>query len=88
MQTSTRVQTAFRIEESLLKRLKKQARDDHKSLNRYVEDILGKAVPEISFPKVTFPEELPASVTCLSKGIRTDVKALEEDERYAYIMSK
>ena len=41
MQTvSTKVQTAFRFDQDLIKRLKMKAKKDNRSLNNYVETIL------------------------------------------------
>ena len=41
MQTvSTKVQTAFRLDQELIKRLKMKAKKDNRSLNNYVETIL------------------------------------------------
>ena len=56
MRTSTRVQTAFRLETDLLNRLKRKARARGQSLNNYVENVLLKDSPlEPELPKVTFP---------------------------------
>ena len=40
MEPTRRIQTAFRLEESLLQRLKKKASRQNKSLNSYVEAVL------------------------------------------------
>ena len=49
-----RTQTAFRLKNSLLERLRWEARKAKKSLNSYVEDTLEEKVErELVFPKVT-----------------------------------
>ena len=53
METVARTQTAFRLKNSLLERIKWNARREHKSLNAYVEDLLEEQVGrEIMFPKM------------------------------------
>lgn len=53
METVARTQTAFRLKNSLLERIKWNARREHKSLNAYVEDLLEEQVGrEIVFPKM------------------------------------
>ena len=61
MGTIARTQTAFRLKNSLLERLKENARRTNKSLNAYVEDALEDAVSwEPEYPKL--PKE------CFEKG--------------------
>ena len=56
MQTSTRIQTAFRLDRNLVSRLKLKARRENKSLNKLVEEALMKTAPaELEWPKVEFP---------------------------------
>lgn len=51
--TVPRTQTAFRLKDSLLERLKMQARRANKSLNNFVEETLEEKVGrEIVFPKL------------------------------------
>ncbi len=53
METEARTQTAFRLKDSLLERMKWNARREHKSLNAYVEDLLEEQVGrEVVFPKL------------------------------------
>ena len=55
-ETTHRVQTAFRLEESLLRRLKRKAREQNKSLNSYVEALLLSDVRDMpEFPEAAFP---------------------------------
>lgn len=50
------VQTAFRLEEGLLRRLEKKAQVQNKSLNRYVEELfLADVRDEPEYPVVSFP---------------------------------
>ena len=90
MENIRRIQTACRLEESLLNRLKKKASRQNKSLNSYVEALLKADVrDEPEYPKVTFP--IPHS-TRVSRMIDilpgfTD-EELERDEKLAYILGK
>ena len=53
METVARTQTAFRIKDSLLERVKWQAKKEHKSVNAFVEDILEEKVgTELVFPQL------------------------------------
>ena len=53
METIARTQTAFRLKESLLERLKWQAKREKKSLNAFVEEVLEEKVGrEVVFPKL------------------------------------
>ncbi len=90
METSRRVQTAFRLEESLLQRLKKKARGQKKSLNSYVEELLLANVRDTpEFPIVSFP--LPHSprvsrmIDILPAFSEED---LQEDEKLACILGE
>ncbi len=57
MRTSTKVQTAFRLETDLLNRLKRKARARGQSLNSYVENVLMKDSPlEPELPKIEIPD--------------------------------
>jgi len=53
METVARTQTAFRIKDSLLERVKWQAKKEHKSVNAFVEETLEEKVgTELVFPKL------------------------------------
>lgn len=53
MATVARKQTAFRLKDSLLEKLKWNARKAGKSVNHYVEDILEASVGmELTFPRL------------------------------------
>lgn len=69
MATVARTQTAFRLKDSLLERLKWNARKAGKSLNRYVEDSLEEVVGrELKFPKLT--EDFHASKEALDFAVK------------------
>lgn len=89
MQTGTRkIQTAFRLNEELVGRLKLLARREKKSLNRLVEEQLERLAPaEPQWPEVKFPIkrdkffenwQLPP----------IPPEDIEADERLVYILSK
>ena len=53
METVARTQTAFRLKDSLLERLKWRAKREKKSLNAFVEEVLEEKVGrELVFPKL------------------------------------
>lgn len=53
METNQRTQTAFRLKDSLLERIKWRARREKKSVNAFVEEVLEKEVgKELVFPKL------------------------------------
>jgi len=84
-----RIQTAFRLDENLLKRLKRKAKAKDKSLNAYVEELLLKDAPaEPEWPKVEFPMEIDSRLEemMLPHGITEE--QLKSDERLAYILDK
>ena len=90
METTRRIQTAFRLEESLLNRLKKKASRQNKSLNSYVEALLRADVrDEPEYPKVSFPIPHSARISRMLDVIPafTD-EELEKDEKLAYILGK
>ncbi len=88
---TNRVQTAFRLDVTLIKRLKRKAKANGKSLNAYVEDILEKAFPaEIEWPTVVFPKEIPDSIKelRLGKELKFSKKELEADSKLDYLVKK
>ena len=90
MENTRRVQTAFRLEETLLNRLKRKAKSQNKSLNNYVEALLKEDVrDEPLYPKVSFP--IPRSVRVsrmldILPGFTEE--DLKEDDKLAYILGK
>ena len=90
METTRRIQTAFRLEESLLNRLKKKAGRQNKSLNSYVEALLKADVrDEPEYPRVTFPIPQSARVSRMLDILPgfTD-EDLQNDDKLAYILGK
>ena len=90
MENVRRIQTAFRLDESLLNRLKKKASRQNKSLNSYVEALLRADVrDEPEYPKVSFPIPHSARVSRMIDIIPafTD-EEIRGDEKLAYILGK
>lgn len=90
METTRRIQTAFRLEESLLNRLKKKAGRQNKSLNSYVEALLKADVrDEPEYPRVSFPIPQSARVSHMLDILPgfTD-EELQNDDKLAYILGK
>ena len=90
MEPTRRIQTAFRLEESLLNRLKKKAGRQTKSLNSYVEALLKADVrDEPEYPKVSFPIPHSARVSRMLDILPgfTD-EELQNDDKLAYILGK
>lgn len=84
-----KIQTAFRLDEGLVSRLKLKARREKKSLNKLVEENLERLAPaEPEWPKVHFPIEIDPVFKKweLTKPITQE--DLDADERLAYILSK
>lgn len=90
METTRRIQTAFRLEESLLNRLKKKAGRQNKSLNSYVEALLKADVrDEPEYPRMSFPIPQSARVSRMLDILPgfTD-EELQNDDKLAYILGK
>lgn len=89
MQTGTRkIQTAFRLNEELVGRLKLLARREKKSLNRLVEEQLERLAPaEPQWPKIKFPIERDKFFENWQLP-PIPPEDIETDERLAYILSK
>ena len=90
MERTNRIQTAFRLEESLLNHLKRKASRQNKSLNSYVEALLKADVrDEPEYPKVSFPIPHSARVSRMIDIIPafTD-EELQNDDKLAYILGK
>ncbi len=85
-----RVQTAFRLDANLVKRLKIKAKSEEKSLNALVEEALMRlAPPEPEFPHIDEDMEISPKILALSKGIRPFTpEEIAADDRLAYILSK
>lgn len=75
METAVRTQTAFRLKDNLLERLKWNAKRAHKSVNAYVEEILEEIVggPELVFPAIPssfFEDNRALAEQFVLKGVR------------------
>lgn len=94
MEATSRVQTAFRLPENLLVRLKSKAKLKGKSLNSFVEEILEEAVPyeetfEEKMAKLKVPDVIPQEILDIARfGFKITEKDLEGDERALYIWNK
>lgn len=90
MENTRRIQTAFRLEEPLLNRLKKKASLQNKSLNSYVEALLRADVrDEPQYPEVSFPIPRSERVSDMLDILPAfSEKELAEDDRLAYILGK
>ena len=90
MQTTTRkVQTAFRIEEGLLMRLKLRAKRSNRSLNSLVEEALEKMCPaEFEWPKVKIPDEISPEILALRfpEGFSFTDEEIAADDRLAHAL--
>lgn len=90
MRTAERkVQTAFRLQPSLITRLKAQAEREHISLNAFVEDALEKSVT-IEWPKM--PKDMKISeevlaLQCTTKWVEPTKEELEADPKLAHILA-
>ncbi|MBO6170192.1 MAG: toxin-antitoxin system HicB family antitoxin [Bacteroidales bacterium] len=90
MYTSTRkIQTAFRLDEGLVARLKLKAKQKDVSLNRLVEEMLEKVAPaEPEWPKIEFPAAIRPEIKALAFNNGPTKEDINNDERLAYILSK
>ena len=86
---SRKIQTAFRLDEDLLMRARRKARQQGISLNRLVEKAIENYVGEFEFPAIEPPAEIPEWIRKLSEGVRpVTQEELDADDRLAYIFSK
>ena len=90
MQTGTRkIQTAFRLDEELVGRLKLLARREKKSLNRIVEEQLERLAPaEPQWPKIIFPVEIRPEIKALMLPHTPTKEEMEHDERLNFILNR
>ena len=91
MQTTARIQTAFRLDSRLVSRLKLKARRENKSLNRLVEECLMKVAPaELEWPKVKFPLKTdPVFDEIMFKTpLKFTREELDADPKLEYLINK
>lgn len=86
--TSRKIQTAFRIDENLLRRAKLRAKKEDRSLNSLVEEALERMVPEITWPKVKIPTEISPEVLALRlpHGFSFTEEEIAADDRLAHTL--
>ncbi len=86
---TTRIQTVLRLEPELLERVKRRARKEKKSFNRYVELLLERET-SLCFPKL--PEDFTISEEVLGlRQFRLEEPSAEElaaDPKLAYLWEK
>ena len=87
--TSRKIQTAFRLDEMLISRLKLKALKERKSLNRLVEESLERVAPaEPEWPRIKFPIEPDPVLAALKFNVNFTPEEIAADERLAYILRK
>ncbi len=87
--TERKVQTAFRLNESLLRRMKLRARREGRSLNSLVEEALEKIAPaELEWPKVDIPKEISPEILALRfpEGFMFTDEEIAADDRLAHAL--
>ena len=87
---STSIQTAFRIPEDLLARIKREAKRRGTSVNAYVVDILDKET-EVVWPKL--PKDFKVSqeilnLRCVNELREPTPEELEADPKLEYLWNK
>lgn len=84
-----KIQTAFRLDEGLLRRAKLRAKREKRSLNSMVEEALEKMCPaELEWPKIKIPKEVSPEIRALAFPRDFTPEEIAEDERLAYILRK
>ena len=88
MKETIRVQTAFRVPPDLLERLKRTAKREKKSLNRYVEDIMERET-RLEWPRL--PRDYSVSqdilsLRCTGRWEEPSREELESDPRMAHVL--
>lgn len=88
-QTITKIQTGLRFSPTLITRLKREAKKNHKSFNGYVEEILDN-VSAPDFPKLKREDfQLDAEILKLGETIPSFTeKELSKNPKLAYLLSK
>ena len=90
MQTTTRkVQTAFRIDEGLLMRMKLRAKRSNRSLNSLVEEALERMCPaKFEWPKVRISDEISPEIMemRLPEGFSFTEEEIATDNRLAHAL--
>ena len=91
MATATpRTQTIIRLRPEILARVKRKAREEHRSFNSYVEHILDQAT-ELEWPKLGPDFKISEEVLNLrakEPWIRPSQEELDADPKLAYLVEK
>lgn len=84
------VQTAFRLDESMVKLMKQRARYKRQSLNSYVSELIAADLRNASvLPSVVLPDELDADIARLAGSIRVpSAEDLANDDRLRRIWER
>ena len=84
-----RTQTVIRLPEELYSRVKRKARQEHRSFNSYVEEILDKAT-ELKFPKLGPDFQISDEIKSLqcSGFTRPPQEVIDSDPKLAYLIEK
>lgn len=87
--TTQRTQTVLRLPEELFARVKRRARNEHKSFNSYVEHILDKET-ELAFPKLDPDYKISDEILSLrGPGFkRPPQEVIDADPKLAYLVKK
>ena len=98
MEGKRTVQTAFRFSPELVRRLKRRARLERKSVNAYVEEAVQKALDsredkyarlEAELKDIKVPREILPEIQALSSfKVEFTDEELAADDRLAYILGK
>lgn len=77
------IQTAFRLEESLIEQMKRRSKSRKQSMNAYVKELIENDLRNaLILPKITLPETLDEDIACFAGRMRKPTPAeLNNDER-------
>lgn len=90
MYNNMTVQTAFRLEESMVKMMKQRARLRRQSVNAYVAELIAKDLRNSSIlPTVELPAELDSDIARLAGSMcQPALEDIENDERLRRIWER
>lgn len=84
------IQTAFRLDESMVKMMKNRAKSKGLSVNAYVSELISQDLKSsMSLPTVRIPEQLDSDIMRFSGTMRTPTEdELASDERLRRIWER
>ena len=84
-----RTQTLIRLPEELYARVKRRAVQEHRSFNKYVEEILDKAT-ELKYPKLGPDFQISDDIKAIqcSGFTRPSQEVIDSDPKLAYLIEK